>query len=170
MIDEHRHLYLRGILLGALLLAVVANLGVFPIVEYSMGSVYSAVNRYDSADLVDLAAGAPPTAHARFNLSLQIRRWARGADIWTVPGYGLIPELLAGLSDVGAINSWDGEYSLDDEELAAIEAHAVARGEDRAAGEFTLAVVPEDVEAIVAIEQDGHLFLVDARLLERFDG
>lgn len=170
MTDDHRLLYMRGILLGALLLAVVANLGDFRIVDSNMGSVYAAVNRYDSDDLVDLAAEAPPTAHSRFNLSLQLRRWARGADIWTVPGSGLIPELLAGLSDIGAIETWDGQYSLTDEELAAIEAHAVVRGEDRAAGEFTLAVVPQDVETIVAIEHDGHLFLVDARILERFDG
>ena len=170
MPEPGHHLYARGILIGALLLAAVANLAEFKQIDRSIGTIYAAVNRYETADVATLGIGHSPTVRERFQLYLELRRWAPGAEIWLAPRAGLGREQLAGLGGAAEISSWDGEYRLTEDERARIDAHIVATGEDRWAGEFTLAVVPEGVERIITLKPEGTLLLVDVRLLEELDG
>ena len=165
---DHR-LYARGILIGALLLATVANLAEFKPIDRSIGTIYAAVNRYETGDVTVIGIGHSPTVRERFQLYLELRRWAPGAEISVAPRVGLGREQLAGLAGAAEISSWDGEYRLTQEEMARVDAHVVASGEDRWAGEFVLAVASEGVERIVTVKPEGTLLLVDVRLLEELD-
>jgi hypothetical protein len=166
MVERVGHHYARGILVGALLMAVVVNGAEFALIDETMGPNYAAVTRSASDDLVAIGIGHSPTVRERFQLYLELRRWSEGADIVTVRGAGLQRDQLAGLGASGAISSWDGEYVLSPEERVRIEAHTVATGEDRQAGGWVLAVGSGRTERIVVLRQDDRVLLVDATLLE----
>ncbi len=167
MIATESRAYGRGVLLGALLLATVANAADFPRIDREIGSVYAAVNRYPTAELTELTDGHTSVVRERFRLYAELRHWARGADIEVPTDARLRREELAGLADLGEIMSRDGGPRLSQDDLSTIEAHTVATGEDRNSGPYTLAVVPDGVERIIALQIGDRLYLVDARLLER---
>lgn len=165
MAEPNRHLYARGMLLGALLLGVVANTADFARVDRELGTIYAAINRYESAEVTELVAAHGPTVRERFQLYTDMRRWAKGTDVQLTPNLGVSSEQLVGLAGAGEISSWDGDHQLSEEELTRVAAHTVASGSDRWAGEYALAVAPEEVETIVLLRQDERLLLIDVRLL-----
>lgn len=160
------HAFARGALTGALLVAVAVNVVQFVAIDRQIGRIYAAVNRYPTDDLADLGVAHSPTVKSRFQLYLELRRWAPGADLVVSPGAGLQEDQLVGLGGVGDISGWDGELELTDELTARIDAHVVAEGEDRHAGPFALAVQPAAVDRLVTARDGDRLLLIDDRLLE----
>lgn len=169
VMERPSHPFARGMLLGALLLAAIANVAELRVTDRHLGTTYAAVNRYSSDDLAQVIAEHSPTVRERFQLYLEVRRWAHGADLALSPDTGLIIEQLVGLGGIGRISGWDGQLELSDEMARHIEGHVVAEGEDRVAGPFAIAVLPQNADRLIAIQDGSRLLLIDERLLDEVE-
>jgi hypothetical protein len=168
--DASRLVFQRGLIIGAVLVAVVVNLAQFRVIDRDMGLTYAAINRYGSADVGDLVAAHTATVRERFGLYAELRTWARGAEVFIGPGSGLQRDQLAGLSEMGELHQWEGSVGeLSEHDSARIDANLVAEGEDRSAGPFVLAVADPNVTRLVSLRLDDVLMIVDERLLEGFE-
>jgi hypothetical protein len=168
--DVPRLDFARGVITGAIMLAVAVNLAQFRVIEREIGLTYAALNRYESAYVADVVAAHTPTVRQRFGLYAELRRWARGAEVFVGPHSGLQRDQLAGLSGMGELHDWDGSaHELSEEEATRIAANVVTEGEDRWAGPFALAVPDRSVERLVSFRLDDTLVLVDGRLLDGFE-
>ena len=156
----------RGVILGALALAVIANVAQFPVIERDVGTTYAAINRYEDADVPSIVTVHTPTVRQRFQLYAELRSWARDAEVFIGPRSGLQRDQLVGLSGLGQMHDWTGVDALSDSELARLVGHVVADGEDRWAGPFVIALFDQEVVQLAAIRHDGTLYVADVRLLE----
>lgn len=164
-----RRAFARGILVGALAIAVVANVAEYPAIDREIGTTYASLNRHPTAVPTEIAREHSPTVRERFQLYAELSLWAPGAELLLGPGVVLQRDQLIGLGTVRAVTEWDGAVQLTDDDLARIEAHLVAEGEDRDAGPFALAVIPNDVDQLVTIAHGSRLLIVDGRLLDGLD-
>lgn len=164
-----RGAYARGILVGALVVAVVSNVAEYRAIDREIGTTYASLNRYPTAEPTEIVREHSPTVRERFQLYAELSLWAPDAELLLSPGIALQRDQLIGLGNMRAVYEWDGAMRLTTDEVARIEAHLVAEGEDRHVGPFALAVIPKDVDLLVTIPHGPRLLIIDGRLLDGVD-
>lgn len=158
----------KGLLVGAMLGAAIANFVQFPSIERGIGSTYNAISVYENGSMAVIAIGHSPTVRERFGLETQIGVLAPGA---TVDLGGFDALRAEGLYALGrASEVVDRGTSPAPRQLALVEAEAVVSvaGTDRELGPYTIALGAQPRE-LRFLSADGRLWVVDTELLRLVD-
>lgn len=164
MADDARTNFGRGLLTGALGLAIAVQLFEFVTIDAEVGSIYAARSVPADPDLLVSATELSPTVRERFALYAEIGLAAPDAEVVVWAGSGLSTEQLYGLAGVRSVRTVDAPLELSAELAAELSPRATASGTSRTAGPYVL-VVDDGAETLVAMRQGEELFVVDARLL-----
>lgn len=163
--DHRRTAGWRGLLVGAIGMAVLANIAQYAAIDREVGTVYSAISRYDTSDIAEIGVDFTPTVRERFQLYLELGRFAAGSDLIVPPGVQVLRAEAVGLGRVAEMRSGEPPVELTAELADRLVADAAATGIDRRLGEFHVAVAPGPVEQLYVVPLDDSVLIVDERLL-----
>ena len=164
---DHSRVHVPTAVLAVLVTAALLNVGQFAAVNLDMSQWYDAVRVKDGHDLRALSEEHFPSTRERFLLATRLRDLAPGAVLVRPPGTRWSPELLVGIAGMRAVERASDELTVDASTAAALDAAAVATGEDDAVGPYAIVVDPATpADRLVAVAGPQRLYIVDARIAD----
>ena len=164
---DHSRLHVPTAVLTVLVTASLLNLGQFAGVNLDMSDWYDAVRVKDGHDLRALSEEHFGSTKERFLLATRLRDLAPGAVLVTPPRVGFREELLVGVGGMSAVERVATERVVDAPTAAALDAAAVATGEDEQVGPYAIVVDPTaPADRLVAVPGPERFYVVDVAIAD----